>query len=580
MTGYFQRALRAELRAGRGLLLLSVLGVALGVGSVLSIRILDQGALGAFEGTVRAVSGDAALTVVGNGPSFPEALYPIALAEPGVAAAVPLTRTEAAVEGGAPLFLEVLGVDLLAPVRVPWQGERGTLAGALGSPGWIAVTPELAAERGWKVGDAIRVSAGARRATLHVGALVDFRQVSPLASRRLAVMDIAEAQSLLGPLGPAPPDRPVPRPGRRRRRGGCAARVPPRPRGPGHHAGAAGRRGLGPARRVPHEPHRAVPHQPVRGRVPGLRQHAGGHGAAPRGDWRPAVPGSDPRPGARAPARRGRAPRSGGNGARDPARLARRPLRAPRRLGHGAEPLPARGHRPRGAVARAPGPRRRARRGGVPRRRPPSGPRRLPPRPSRAARLADTGGADLPLGPAALRRGGGGSGAGHPGLCGARAGSTLGGLPGGARHPGLAPARRAAARRVARERRPAPPLLLRLRRTHARAAPPVLGRRGGRAGGGGGHAHRDHRHGRELPRHGDRVARRDPARRPLRHHAHLEPRARGGPALPRGPRSAWPGIPRWCGWIAFARPSSGSAGDGFRWWASTRPCPMAGPASA
>jgi putative ABC transport system permease protein len=201
VTGYFQRALRAELRAGRGLLLLTVLGVALGVGSVLSIRILDQGALGAFEGTVRAVSGDAALTVVGNGPSFPEALYPIALAEPGVAAAVPLTRTEAAVEGGPPLFLEVLGVDLLAPVRVPWQGERGAVAGALGSPGWVAVTPELAAERGWKVGDAVRVSAGTRRATLHVGALVDFRKVSPLASRRLAVMDIAEAQSLLGPTG-------------------------------------------------------------------------------------------------------------------------------------------------------------------------------------------------------------------------------------------------------------------------------------------------------------------------------------------------------------------------------------------
>jgi putative ABC transport system permease protein len=201
VTGYLRKALGAELRAGRGLLLLTVLGVALGVGSVLSIRILDQGALGAFEGTVRAVSGDAALTVVGSGPTFPEELYPAVLADPGVAAAVPLTRTEAAVEGGPPLFLEVLGIDLLAPVRLPVQGARGEVAGALGSPGWIAVTPELAAERGWKVGDAVRVSAGGRRAALRIGALVDFRRVSPLASRRLGVMDIAEAQSLLGPAG-------------------------------------------------------------------------------------------------------------------------------------------------------------------------------------------------------------------------------------------------------------------------------------------------------------------------------------------------------------------------------------------
>ena len=201
MRGYFQKALGAELRAGRGLVVLSVLGVALGVGSVLSIRILDQGALGAFEGTVRAVSGDAALTVVGTGPSFPEEIYPTVLAEPGVAAAVPLTRTEAAVEGGPPLFLEVLGVDLLAPVRLPWQGDRGAVAGALVSPAWIAVTPQLAAERGWKVGDEVRVSAGSRRATLRIGALVDFRKVSPLASQRLGVMDVAEAQALLGPAG-------------------------------------------------------------------------------------------------------------------------------------------------------------------------------------------------------------------------------------------------------------------------------------------------------------------------------------------------------------------------------------------
>ncbi len=201
MTGYFRKALVAEVRNGRGLLLLSVLGVALGVGSVLSIRILDQGALGAFEGTVRAVSGDAALTVVGSGPSFPESLYPAVLAEPGVTAAVPVTRTEAAVEGSPPLFLEVLGVDLLAPVRLPWQGDRAAVGDALASPAWLAVTPQLAAERGWKVGDEVRVSAGARRATLRIGALVDFRRVSPLASPRLAVMDVAEAQSLLGPAG-------------------------------------------------------------------------------------------------------------------------------------------------------------------------------------------------------------------------------------------------------------------------------------------------------------------------------------------------------------------------------------------
>jgi putative ABC transport system permease protein len=203
---HLQRALAAELRAAPALLALSVLGVALGVGSVLSIRILDRGALGAFEGTVRAIGGDAALTVLGNGPTFGEEAYPAVLAEPGVAGAVPLTRTWAAVEeasagAGEPLFLEVLGVDLLAPVRLPWQGGRVAVADALVAPGWVAVTPELAAERGWGPGTELRVAAGSRRVALRVGAIVDFRRVSPLASRRLAVMDVAQAQAAFGLAG-------------------------------------------------------------------------------------------------------------------------------------------------------------------------------------------------------------------------------------------------------------------------------------------------------------------------------------------------------------------------------------------
>jgi putative ABC transport system permease protein len=198
---HFLQALAADLRTGPGLLALAVLGVALGVGSVLSVRILAQGALGAFEGTVRAVSGEAALSVLGNGPSFPEERYPEVLAEAGVSAAVPMTRAEVAVEGGDRLFLEVLGVDLLAPVRLPWQGDRGTVAEALGSPGWVAVGPALAARQGWRVGDEVRASFGSRRVALRIGALVDFRRVSPLASPRLAVMDLSQAQEILGLAG-------------------------------------------------------------------------------------------------------------------------------------------------------------------------------------------------------------------------------------------------------------------------------------------------------------------------------------------------------------------------------------------
>ena len=201
MIPYFLRAMRARLRASPSLDVLTVLGVALGVASVLSIQILNGNALGAFQGSVRALSGEADLTVAGQLPSLPEELYLEVLAAPGVAAAWPLTRQEVAVAGRDDLRLTLVGFDLFAPVQLPFQNVSEDLSGALARPGWVAVTPALAAREGWSVGDAVAVTWGDRTATLVVGALVDFQRISPLASSKLAVMDIAQAQSLLGTRG-------------------------------------------------------------------------------------------------------------------------------------------------------------------------------------------------------------------------------------------------------------------------------------------------------------------------------------------------------------------------------------------
>ena len=70
MIRYFLRAMQGRLRASPSLDVLTVLGVALGVASVLSIQILNGNALGAFQGSVRALSGEADLTVVGQLPSL------------------------------------------------------------------------------------------------------------------------------------------------------------------------------------------------------------------------------------------------------------------------------------------------------------------------------------------------------------------------------------------------------------------------------------------------------------------------------------------------------------------------------
>ncbi len=174
MRRYAVRAAAKELRAGRALFALAVSGVALGVGSVLSIQLLNQGALGAFSGTVRAVSGEADLSVLGWAGALDEALLPEVLAVPGVRAAIPLWRAEAALEGRPGEGLELVGADLLAAARARWALPPGGLGDALGRPGWVAVTPRLAREMGWREGTRVEVSLGSRRA-----ALVQIFRVAP-----------------------------------------------------------------------------------------------------------------------------------------------------------------------------------------------------------------------------------------------------------------------------------------------------------------------------------------------------------------------------------------------------------------
>jgi putative ABC transport system permease protein len=209
------RSLQRQIRQSRTLFALAVIGVALGVASVVAIQTLNQGALLAFDGSVRAISGQAELSVVGTTPAFAESLLVPVLADADVKAAWPICRVDAAVRGRPGLLLDLVGVDLLAPVRFPTSDmspetdasfEAGAdiaanVVTALTSPGWVALTPDLARAQGWTVGDTLTVSSGSRIVVLTVGALVDFQAVEPLAPRTLAVMDIAQVQGRLARKG-------------------------------------------------------------------------------------------------------------------------------------------------------------------------------------------------------------------------------------------------------------------------------------------------------------------------------------------------------------------------------------------
>ena len=116
MIRFLWRSLQRQFRESRTLFLLSVFGVSLGVASVVAIQTLNQGALQAFNGSVRAVSGQADLSVVGAMPAFAETLLVPVLADSEVVAAWPMCRVDAALRGRPDVLLDIVGVDLLAPV--------------------------------------------------------------------------------------------------------------------------------------------------------------------------------------------------------------------------------------------------------------------------------------------------------------------------------------------------------------------------------------------------------------------------------------------------------------------------------
>lgn len=202
MIRYVLHALRAHWRAGRTLVVLTVVGVALGVASVLSIQILNANALAAFRGGLQAIGGDADLAVFPRGPELSDAALPEVLSAAGVRAAWPVVQVPVTIAGEELSFLDVVGVDLFAPRELPFTGDLTVdLAPALGSRGWAAIPLPLARRRGWSVGDEVTLASGSRTATVRIGALVDFSRISPTAGSKLVVMDVAQAQALFGRPG-------------------------------------------------------------------------------------------------------------------------------------------------------------------------------------------------------------------------------------------------------------------------------------------------------------------------------------------------------------------------------------------
>lgn len=197
------RSIKGLVQSQRVLYALTAAGVALGVASVVSIQIINKNAVASFSASVKAVSLGAGVIVRAGARPLDERVYAEVLADPAVVGASPVHRVEVAFfpDADRKMYLDVLGVDLSAPGRLPLNGAPNSLGEILGTRGWSAVTPELADELGFEPGTRFEVVAGTRSVELVMGAEIDFRRIAPLSSSRLVLMDIAQSQDFFAERG-------------------------------------------------------------------------------------------------------------------------------------------------------------------------------------------------------------------------------------------------------------------------------------------------------------------------------------------------------------------------------------------
>ena len=197
-----------------GQALLSVLGVALGVALVTGMDLALESSREAFRLSAETVAGRATHQVVAEPGSVPDSVFRVVRMEAGVGASAPVVEGHVASPALPGRSLRVLGVDPFSeePFRPYLAGaaadERGGgadgpgFAGLLAETGGLLLSRETASEAGVEPGDTLPLAGptGQRSGTV-LGVLEPEDDLSRQGLRDLLVMDVSEAQTLLGRRG-------------------------------------------------------------------------------------------------------------------------------------------------------------------------------------------------------------------------------------------------------------------------------------------------------------------------------------------------------------------------------------------
>jgi putative ABC transport system permease protein len=193
-------------------LVLSILGVALGVAVVVAIDLANGSASRAFALSTETVTGRATHQVIGGATGLDETLY-ARLTAPGLRAKAPLVEgyvsTAPRPDGSTGPPLRILGVDPFAetPFRAFMSGSSNDSQNAgfetlLSRPATVILAASTADTLGVEAGETFDVLVSGRRERLTVaGVLTPADEASSRALDGLLLCDIATAQEVLGQIG-------------------------------------------------------------------------------------------------------------------------------------------------------------------------------------------------------------------------------------------------------------------------------------------------------------------------------------------------------------------------------------------
>src|SRR5262245_16149850 len=195
-----------HLAAHKARTVLTLLGIAIGVGAIVATSSVTDAVFRAFRRTIEATAGRAELQIQNGGAGVPDMLMEEVKRFDGVAGAAGMVGGFVAIAGNDPNSLAIFGVDLLADEEHEAQVPRSavhiddelTFLNRLDS---VALAAGFARTHGYGPGSTIDVIAPEGRRQLVVRGLVDAAGPAALYGGAVGLMDLPAAQRLLGKAG-------------------------------------------------------------------------------------------------------------------------------------------------------------------------------------------------------------------------------------------------------------------------------------------------------------------------------------------------------------------------------------------